>query len=116
MNTDFETMGEEFQDNLKKFIVKSDDLSKNSLKRVLKALAAHPLEEELISLIREDESELYDIGKDIQSIKLNMMIESLKQDAMAQEAALQRGEQSKEKEHDYTIPDHIEVPDYAKEK
>ena len=78
---DFQEMGVEFQDSLREFIGLTDSLSKNSLKRVCKALAAHPLEDDLITLVRSDETELYEIGKEIQSIKLNMMVESLKQDA-----------------------------------
>lgn len=100
---DFEKMGVEFQNSLLKFIQKSDDLRKNQIHRVLKALAAHPLEEELITLNHEDEIEVYEIGKEIQSLKLNMMVESLRQDAAE--------ERNKNK-----IPDNIEVPDYAKEK
>lgn len=78
---DFQQMGVEFQNQLREFIERTDGLSKNSLKRVCKALAAHPLEEDLIELANTGEEEVYEIGKEIQSIKLNMMVESLKQDA-----------------------------------
>lgn len=78
---DFQKLGVEFQDSLKEFIERSDGLKKNQLHRVVKALAAHPLEEDLITLVHEDEIEVYGIGKEIQSIKLNMMVESLRQDA-----------------------------------
>ncbi len=78
---DFQEMGVEFQNSLREFIERTDKLSKKSLMRVCKALAAHPLEDDLITLVHYEEMELYDIGKEIQSIKLNMMVESLKQDA-----------------------------------
>ena len=81
MDNNFEQMGEDFQSNLKEFIEKSDDLKKNQLHRVSKALAAYPLEEDLITLVHPEEKVVYEIGIQIQSIKLNMMIESLKQDA-----------------------------------
>ena len=77
----FQQMGVEFQDSLREFIERTDKLSKKSLMRVCKALAAHPLEDDLITLVHNDETELYNIGTEIQSIKLNMMVESLKQDA-----------------------------------
>ena len=78
---DFQQMGVDFQNSLREFIEGSDALSKNSLKRVVKALAAYPLEEGIIELVHEDEKDLYEIGKEIQSVKINMMVESLKQDA-----------------------------------
>ena len=58
---DFEKMGVEFQSSLLKFIQKSDDLRKNQIHRVLKALAAYPLEEELITLGNKEEVEVYEI-------------------------------------------------------
>ena len=78
---DFQEMGVNFQNHLREFIEKTDTLSKNSLKRVCKALAAHPLEDDLITLANANEEEVYEIGKEIQSCKLNMMVESLRQDA-----------------------------------
>ena len=81
---DFQQMGVEFQNSLREFIERTDSLSKNSLKRVCKALAAHPLEDDLITLANSNEEEVYDIGKEIQSIKLNMMVESLRLDAEEQ--------------------------------
>ena len=81
---DFQEMGVEFQNSLREFIERSDRLKKNQLHRVIKALAAHPLEDELIKLASSDEEEVYGIGKNIQSLKLNMMVESLRQDAEEQ--------------------------------
>ena len=78
---DFQEMGVNFQNSLREFIEKSDGLKKNQLHRVIKALAAHPLEDDLIKLASSDEEDVYDVGKEIQSIKLNMMVESLRQDA-----------------------------------
>ena len=43
---DFQKMGVEFQDSLREFIEKTDNLKKNQLHRVVKALAAHPQEED----------------------------------------------------------------------
>lgn len=80
MSVDFDQLGEDFQTNLKEFIEKSSELSKNKLLRVTKALAAYPLEDELIELVHHEEKEVYDIGVQIQSIKLNMIVDSLKQD------------------------------------
>ena len=96
---DFQQMGVEFQNQLREFIEKSDGLKKNQLHRVVKALAAHPLEEDLITLVHADEAVVYEIGKEIQSIKLNMMVESLKQDAEEQrikEAQKDRADKAKE--------------------
>ena len=96
---DFQKMGVEFQNQLREFIEKSDSLKKNQLHRVVKALAAHPLEEELIKLVHPEEEEVYSIGKEIQSIKLNMMVESLKQDAedhRIKEAQKERADKAKE--------------------
>ena len=78
---DFQKLGVDFQNSLKDFMESSDGLSKNQLKRVLKALAAYPLEEGIVNLIHEDELSIYKIGTEIQSIKINMMVESLRQDA-----------------------------------
>lgn len=78
---DFKEMGVNFQNYLREFIEKSDNLKKNQLHRVMKALASYPLEEDLIKLVHNDEIEVYEIGKEIQSCKLNMMVESLRQDA-----------------------------------
>ena len=78
---DFQKMGVDFQNSLREFMEGSDKLSKKSLNRVCKALAAYPLEEGIVSLIHEDEIEVYETGKEIQSIKINMMVESLRQDA-----------------------------------
>lgn len=80
-SNDFEQMGVDFQSTLKDFIIKTDNLSKNSLGRVQKALAAYPLEEGIIKLVNNSEIEVYNLGVEIQSIKLNMMVESLRQDA-----------------------------------
>jgi hydroxylamine reductase (hybrid-cluster protein) len=107
---DFQQMGVEFQNQLREFIERTDGLSKNSLKRVCKALAAHPLEEDLITLAHVDEEEVYEIGKEIQSIKLNMMVESLKQDA--EEQRIKEAQQERANK----VPDNIEKPDYAKEE
>ena len=82
---DFEKLGEDFQLSLKEFIIKSDALRKNQLHRVTKALAAYPLEDELIKLRGKEEKEVYDLGVNIQSIKLNMMVESLKDEQRKQE-------------------------------
>lgn len=103
---DFQKMGVEFQNSLREFIEKTDNLKKNQLHRVVKALAAHPLEEDLIKLVHSEEVEVYDIGKNIQSLKLNMMVESLKQDA--EEARVKESKESRN-----TVPDTIEKPDYA---
>lgn len=80
----FSQLGEEFKQCLDEFFEYAEELSKNGLKRLVKALAAHPLEDDLIKLIHEDEKEAYNIGVQIQSIKLNMMVESLQQEALAQ--------------------------------
>lgn len=80
----FEQMGVDFQSALKEFIEKTDGLKKNELHRVCKALAADPLEDTLIALRTSDEEEAFKVGKEIQSIKLNMMVESLRQDAEEQ--------------------------------
>ena len=96
---DFQEMGVNFQNSLREFIERTDSLSKNSLKRVCKALAAHPLEDDLITLANTNEEEVYDIGKEIQSIKLNMMVESLRQDAEDQRikaAQVERADKEKE--------------------
>ena len=106
---DFQQMGVEFQNSLREFIERTDTLSKNSLKRVCKALAAHPLEEDLITLANNSEEEVYEIGKEIQSIKLNMMVESLRQDA--EENRIKEAQEERANK----IPDTIEKPDYAKE-
>ena len=96
---DFQEMGVNFQNSLREFIERTDTLSKNSLKRVCKALAAHPLEDDLITLANTNEEEVYGIGKEIQSIKLNMMVESLRQDAEDQRikaAQVERADKEKE--------------------
>ena len=96
---DFQEMGVNFQNSLREFIERTDSLSKNSLKRVCKALAAHPLEDDLITLANTNEEEVYGIGKEIQSIKLNMMVESLRQDAEDQRikaAQVERADKEKE--------------------
>ena len=103
---DFQKMGVEFQNSLREFIEKTDSLKKNQLHRVVKALAAHPLEEDLIKLVHNEEVEVYDIGKNIQSLKLNMMVESLKQDA--EEARVKESREIRN-----NIPANIEKPDYA---
>ncbi len=107
---DFQQMGVEFQNSLREFIERSDNLKKNQLHRVVKALAAHPLEEDLIKLASSDEEAVYKIGKEIQSCKLNMMVESLRQDA--EEARIKQARE----ERAQVIPDVIEKPDYAKEE
>ena len=104
----FQEMGAEFNSSLRNFIEKTDELSKNSLKRVCKALAAHPLEEDLITLTNSNEEEVYEIGKQIQTIKLNMMVESLRQDAEEQRAR-------DTKVSKVSVPDHIDKPEYASE-
>ena len=93
---DFQKLGVDFENSLREFMEGVDGLSKNSLKRVCKALAAHPLEEELIELIHNDEIALYGVGKEIQSIKLNMMIESLRQDAEDERVKTAQAERTKE--------------------
>ena len=75
-NPSWEELGKEFQLSLKDFVIISDKLSKKSLHRVINALAAHPLEDDLITLVHPEEEVLYKIGINIQSIKLNMMVES----------------------------------------
>lgn len=76
----FNKLGADFQKALAAFIDGTDQLGKNALKRVNKALAGHPLENVVI-LTHPDEIKVYELGKEIQATKLNMMIESLKQDA-----------------------------------
>lgn len=100
----FKQMGIDFQNTLKSFFTTADTLSKNKLLRVCKALAAHPLEDNIVELNMKDEQSLYNMGKELQSIKLGMMVESLKKDA-EDEA---RRQQIKNK-----VPDNIEKPDYA---
>lgn len=78
--TSFEQLGLDFQRDLADFIDGTDELGKNALCRVNKALAAHPLED-VVTLTHPDEIKVYELGKQIQAIKLSMMIESLKQDA-----------------------------------
>lgn len=89
---DFEQMGEDFQEKLRVFIEKSSDLGKNGLRRLSQALMAYPLEDTIIKLVHEDEKELYEIGKEIQSIKMNMAVESLRLDnEEAQKQGAQNG-------------------------
>ena len=104
METDFEQLGKDFQDNLKAFILKSDELKKNQLHRVTKALAAYPLEDDLITLIHLEEKVVYELGVQLQSLKLNMMVESLKQDAEDERITTAK---------ENRIPSNIEKPDYA---
>jgi hypothetical protein len=93
----FEELGTEFQKKLLEFNSLADNLSKNELKRVSKALAASPLEEDLIKLIHPNEIDLYNIGIDIRTIKMDMMVKSL---IMDQEEATwiqkEKGEQNGE--------------------
>jgi len=102
---DFQQMNVDFQTTLKDFLDSSDGLRKNELGRVCKALAAYPLEDEIIELISKEEIEVYNLGVTLQSIKLNMMVESLKQDAI----------EDMKKQNRSTIPDNIDKPDYASE-
>lgn len=85
---DFKQLGTEFQHNLTDFIEYTDGLSKNSLKRLINALAANPLEPDLVELVHEDEIEAFNIGVEIQSIKVNMIVESLQQEALARQEPL----------------------------
>ena len=105
----WEEMGKDFQDSLKRFIVLSDGLSKNSLSRVTKALAAYPLEDDLIQLRQEKEFEIYEVGKHIQSIKIHMMVDSLQQDA--EEYRVKQAKQDRNKK----VPADIDKLDYAKQ-
>ena len=106
---DFQQMGIDFQLNLKEYIQKTDALSKKSLIRIQKALAAYPLEEGIVELVHDDEKDVYKLGVEIQSIKLNMMVESLRQDA--EEARINAiREQRKSKN---PVPENIDKPDYA---
>lgn len=91
---DFQQLGIDFQNSLKEFIEKTESLSKKSLIRMSKALAAHPLEENIVTLIHPDEIEAYEVGKVIQSLKLNMMIESLKQDAIEEQNILTQNKEN----------------------
>lgn len=88
---EFQQLGADFQLKLKDFIQRSEQLTKNSLLRVQKALAAYPLEDELVTLVQPNEKEVYKLGVDIQSIKLNMMVESLKQDAEEERRRISKG-------------------------
>ena len=104
----FEQMGKDFQELLKSFLILSDEMSKNSLLRVTKALMAYPLEDELIVLQKDSEAELYEIGKNIQNIKIGMMVESLQQDA--EEDRIKQSKLDRNK-----VPDEIDKPDYVKQ-
>jgi hypothetical protein len=98
----FEELGTEFQKKLLEFNSLADNLSKNELKRVSKALAASPLEEDLIRLVHPNEVDLYNIGIDLRTIKMDMMVKSLimdqeeaqfKQQNNTQEKGEQNGEE-----------------------
>lgn len=112
-NTDFEQLGKDFQTDLKEFIEKSDSLKKNQLHRVIKALAGYPLEEDLVKLQPGQEKEVYELGVQIQSVKLNMMVESLRQDA--EEERIKASREAREQREKNKVPDKIEKPDYAEE-
>lgn len=77
---DFQKMSSDFQLALKDFMERTDKISKNGLKRICKALTAYPLEEGIVNITHEDEVELYKRGTEIQSIKMTMAIESMRQD------------------------------------
>jgi len=54
-----------------------DSLSKNSMKRLLQALAFHPLEDPK-PFPHKEETELFEMGVRLRSLKFNMMLEYLK--------------------------------------
>ena len=97
----FSEMTSDFNEVLDLFSQKSNELSKKELFRVTNALASYPIIEVHTNLIRSGEIELYALGMSLQSIKLNMMFENMKQDAI---------EASKE-----IVPNNIDKPDYASE-
>jgi hypothetical protein len=103
--TDFQKMESNFKTALHAFISQTDDMDKNKLVRVCKALAAYPLEEQLVKLSHQKEVDLYNLGVEIQAIKLNMMVESLRLDAVEEQRKANLAK----------VPNNIEKPDYAKE-
>ena len=102
---DFQQMNIDFQTTLLDFLNTTDELRKNELVRVCKALAAYPLENEMIELNSKEEKTVFNLGTSLHSIKLNMMVESLRQDAI--EELKQNNKNS--------VPDSIDKPDYASE-
>ena len=106
LNPTLDELGLEYQENLFKFRELADDMSKKGLARVAKSLVAHPLEPDLVNIKDEDELALFNVGTEIEAIKMNMtLLEITRRSIEAQKDATKKAE----------VPDNIDKPEYAKE-
>ena len=88
MTEEFSDLSVDFKEKFFRFNMLAEQLGKKGLKRVLKALAAHPLETGA-RMQTGQEAAVFSLGTDMMDIKINMIIQSLRQDAMDELAEIE---------------------------